>query len=245
LAVEVKSDMQTLMDHNCSVPLYKQIVKSINRKITTGEYPINSRIPSEVSLMEEYGVSRITIRTAITELVEDGVLERIQGKGTFVNSPKSLYQADDRIGFSRSCQMSGKIPKTELLKIEKIIPSESIGSFLGIPDGDHIICSKRLRYVDDYPTMIETNYYPLKFEFLFSENLNNSLFAIMAKHGLYIGDAIRTLEVCTPTREEIAILGLSTSKALLLFKDKQFDKEGKPLFFSKQIYRTDRMKFYL
>ena len=181
----------------------------------------------------------------MSELVEDGVLERRRGKGTFVATPKSLYSADDRIGFTRSCMISGKVPMTKLISLEVQFPTEKIARFLEQSEHDEVICSRRLRYVDGNPAMLETNYYPMSYKFLFEENLNNSLFDILARHNIVVADGLRTIEICEPTLEEMHILNMKSRGSLLLFKDRQLDEKRRPLFFSKQLYCTDRMKFYL
>lgn len=233
------------LNHNSSVPLYKQIIKGITDSIASHEYEIGDKLPTENELMARYGVSRITVRTAMSELVEDGVLERRRGKGTFVATPKSLYSADDRIGFTRSCMISGKVPMTKLISLEVQFPTEKIARFLEQSEHDEVICSRRLRYVDGNPAMLETNYYPMSYKFLFEENLNNSLFDILARHNIVVADGLRTIEICEPTLEELHILNMKSRRSLLLFKDRQLDEKRRPLFFSKQLYCTDRMKFYL
>ena len=77
------------------IPMYKQIVNLLNEKIEKGELKPGDKLPSEAELMEAYSVSRITIRSAISELEEDGLVIRSRGKGTFIASKKAMYSADD------------------------------------------------------------------------------------------------------------------------------------------------------
>ena len=80
------------------IPMYKQIVNLLNEKIEKGELKPGDKLPSEAELMEAYSVSRITIRSAISELEEDGLVIRSRGKGTFIASKKAMYSADDTVG---------------------------------------------------------------------------------------------------------------------------------------------------
>lgn len=89
------------------IPMYKQIVNLLNEKIEKGELKPGDKLPSEAELMEAYSVSRITIRSAISELEEDGLVIRSRGKGTFIASKKAMYSADDTVGFTHSCQQEG------------------------------------------------------------------------------------------------------------------------------------------
>lgn len=239
--------MTQLINPNSNVPMYKQVLNVISNQIQSGELKAEDRLPSEIDLMKKFGVSRITIRAAIAELVEEGVLVRSQGKGTFVASPKTLYKANDGYGFTYSCRLAGKTPATKLISKEIIYPSSQDIEFFGIQETDKIICTKRLRFVDDEPTMIETNHYPAaSFSFLMGENLEGSLFELLEKkYNIHVYESLRTLEVYFPTKEEASLLGIKNNTPLLLFKDMQKDSNDKPLFISRQIYCTERLKFYL
>ncbi len=237
--------MTDLINPNSIIPMYKQVLDILKSRITDQEYTPGSKLPSEADLMKQFGVSRITVRTAINELVEDGVLERSQGKGTFVALPKSTHPADDSIiGFSRSCILAGKTPSTRLLSIEWTFPTEKQAALWNITTKDRIIRSKRLRYVDDKPAMIEVNHYPASFSYLFQEDLNHSLFEALRRHNYVYKVSVRTLETCFPTSEEASLLEIKTTVPLLLFRDRHEDSQGRPSFLSKQLYNTQNLKFY-
>lgn len=68
--------------------LYSQVMEKLRKKILTGEYQVNSKLPSELELMKIFNVSRVTLRKAIEGLVNDGIVEKVQGIGTFVRKPK-------------------------------------------------------------------------------------------------------------------------------------------------------------
>ncbi len=238
--------MSTKVNPNSIVPMYKQVLNILTEQIKKGQLKPGDKLPSEAALMNQYEVSRITIRGAITELVEEGILERSQGKGTFVATPKSLYTAKDDFGFTRSCILAGKKPTTKLLSSEMIYPSQNYIDYFGIKETQKILCTKRLRFVDEEPTMIETNHYAPTLEFLLNESLEGSLFELLGtKYNIYVDESVRTVEVYIATKEDAALLKVKNNTPLLLFKDRQKDSEGKPLFISRQVYCTERLKFYL
>lgn len=238
--------MTETINHNSDVAMYKQLTGIILSYIERGQLKAGDKVPSETELLQKYKVSRITVRAAISELVEDGVLVRSQGKGTFVASPKSLYEANDHIGFTRSCLLAGKTPSTKLLKAELVYPSASVKKFLNTADDEKVIMTERLHSVDNEPISIETNHYPLSFNFLLNEDLERSLFELLQdKYHIVIAHSERTLEVCFPTAYEAKLLSIKKSTPLLLFKDKQTGSDNKPLFLSKQVYCTENLKFYL
>ena len=138
------------------IPMYKQIVNLLNEKIEKGELKPGDKLPSEAELMEAYSVSRITIRSAISELEEDGLVIRSRGKGTFIASKKAMYSADDTVGFTHSCQQEGKQATTKVVDVSWIYPTMSDTQYLDIEEDTTILCTKRLRFVDDVPTMKPT-----------------------------------------------------------------------------------------
>lgn len=236
---------EQVIKHNIVVPLYKQIASIIINRIKNNELKYGEKIPSETELANEFNVSRITIRSAISDLVENGIVERRQGKGTFVCEPKGIYQANDEYGFSRSCLNAGKKPKTELLKLEYTLPPPSVKDFLNLQEDELILHSCRLRYVDNVPTLIEKNYYPHSLSFLLKEDLNTSLYSILHKHNISVVTKNRYLDVSKATKEEADLLGIKPGSPLLLFTDELLDSNGNPLYYSKQLYCAERLKFYL
>jgi len=233
---------------NSAVPMYRQISSILSEKITEGELVPGDRLPTELDLAQEYNVSRITVRAAIKELEDDGLVQRAQGKGTFVCKTKDPYflrQGDDLYGFTHACQMSGKEPKTELITMDYVLPSKKIQTFLNLSSGEKALFSSRLRYADNVPILIEYNYFIPTLSFLFDENLNGSLFSVLNKHGYLVCTKMRNLEICCPTKEEASLLQIKPASPLLLFTDQQTSSDGSPLYVSKQLYCTEKLTFFL
>lgn len=250
------------LDFESAVPLYKQIVQIITSDIETGKLKFGEKLPSELELAEIFGVSRITIRTSVDELQKLGVVKRSRGKGTFVEkqaetvvlerkkdtfvtAEMAQYNNERRVGFTHSCKLAGKIATTNVLDISWMYPNVLDMDFFKIEEDEQIIASTRLRYIDGIPTTIEKNHYKKQFEYLFYEDLSDSLYEIYRNHGIEFGENIRTLEVAYADQQEAALLNIKKGDALLLFTDMVKDCEGNPLYISKQIYYTERLKFYL
>lgn len=250
------------LNPDSSTPLYKQIVKIMNSEIKQGELKAGERMPSESELTEIFGVSRITVRAAIDKLQDTGMVKRSRGKGTFVNaeigfqthsrekgtivtSEMAKYSEENRVGFTHSCALAGKMATTELLNISWMYPNVSDIEFLKVDEDELVLSTKRLRFVDSVPTIIETNHYTKEFAFLEKEDLSGSLYEILIKHGIKMGKSIRTLEVCYADQQEAMELGVKKGNALLLFTDMLKSQEEKPLYISRQVYCTERLKFYL
>jgi GntR family transcriptional regulator len=235
-----------MIEANSVIPLYKQIVHALRDQITAGVYSPGDKLPSEAELMETFGVSRITVRSALKELEEAGLLVRARGKGTFVSAgEKQLYAADDQESFSRSCQLAGKTASTKVIELGYVYPTLRDAKFLGVDDQVAVLRSRRLRFVDGVPTLLETNCFAASLAFLEYEDLSGSLMGVLEEHGIALGRNIRTLEVCTATDYEASCLNVEEGSPLLLFVDKRYGANDQPLFISRQVYCTERLKFYL
>ncbi|UFJ39937.1 GntR family transcriptional regulator [Brevibacillus humidisoli] len=103
-------------------PLYEQLMDAIKKDINEGVYSIGAQLPAETELCEKYGVSRITTRRAITELVEQGILRKLHGKGTFVTSNKLKRELIAVNGFTEFLLQSGKDPHIRILS-KKVVPA--------------------------------------------------------------------------------------------------------------------------
>lgn len=234
------------MNPNSEVALYKQLAQILISRIQTEDLKPGDKLPTETELVEQYHVSRITVRAALKNLEEDGVLVRSQGKGTFVASPKAYFKADDHVGFTKSCMLIGKFPGTKLLKREHVLPTASVRDFLQIGENEKVIMTERLHFVDHRPIAIETNYYANTLGFILTEDLEGSPFELLkSKYHISAEHRDRTLAVCTATTYEAGLLELKRRTPLLLFKDRLVDGNNTPLYFSKQVYCTENMEFYI
>lgn len=122
------------------MPLYLQVVGNIKYAIDSGKYKVGDKIPTEAELGEQYGVSRITVRRAVSELVEAGYLVKQQGRGTFVKSSRDLMMVQHRTdlevqSFSEACRNSGYAPGSIETEhgVREAAPDEC--AFLGLSEG--------------------------------------------------------------------------------------------------------------
>ena len=146
-----------------AVPLYKQIVHDLVSRIESGVYSEGDKLPTETELMEEYGVSRITVRSAIKELEDADIVERTRGKGTFVTTTRNAYAADDQESFTHSCIQENKKPSTVVLEVAWIYPTLRDVRFLQVQEDENILQTRRLRLVDGVPVSLKSRALPGRF----------------------------------------------------------------------------------
>jgi len=148
------------LNRNTPMPLYFQVAENIREKITQNIYQLGKHIPTETQLQNEYNVSRETIRKAISDLVAEGLIEKVRGKGTFVVEPKIVHRIGSIYGCTEEMLGRGMVPSTKLLEIVELSPPESMRIEMRLTGSAKIIKLKRLKYADNKPVAILTSYIP-------------------------------------------------------------------------------------
>lgn len=150
-----------MLEANHATPLYQQLQNSLRNDLLNGVYAAGDRMPSEAELEQAYGVSRITVRRAIAELEKQGLLERKQGKGTFVCHHKAEWNMNSIGGFTESLSGEGH-RVSRVIHGKQIIAAEDwMAEALAIPPGAKVIELKRTLYSDQEAILYDECYYPL------------------------------------------------------------------------------------
>ncbi|MDY3918335.1 MAG: GntR family transcriptional regulator [Candidatus Limivivens sp.] len=223
------------LNKDSSVALYQQLVNEIKEQIQSGELKAGDRLMTEVELSREYDISRITVRKAIEILVDEEILIKKQGIGTFVAEKKLTRDAGIFMGFTRSCILDGKTPGTRLLSADLTPVNASDRKNLGLGEEEKVIRIRRLRFCDGVPVVLEENHFSQKYAFLLGEDLEGSLYEILEKHGIYASAGRRKLSICYANREESELLQVSENDALLMMKDTCTTSSGEAVHTCKSI----------
>ena len=174
--------MELLQDHN--EPLYLQLKKILRTAVVNGEYVPGQQIPTEQELMKQYNVSRITVRRAIQELINEKYLIKSQGKGTFVSQTRLSRELVKLKSFTEGCEDNHQVAKSQVLSVTVDKANKHDISRLGVSAEDKVIHITRLRFRDDVPFLIEHSYYPYpQYELLLHHNLSGSIYAILKDAG--------------------------------------------------------------
>ncbi|HLR43340.1 MAG TPA: GntR family transcriptional regulator [Pseudogracilibacillus sp.] len=239
--------MNKLLNHETFEPLYHQLKNIIRGKIETGEWEPGDKISSENDLRNEYKISRNTVQKAVDELVQDGVLERKQGKGTFVSRPKIEQSLTSFYSFSKVMESQGMNPKDIILSINVEKADKTVSKRLQIEPSDEVFALKRLRYANDEPIILETSYLPKKYiQNLSLENLeNHSLYGFLeVYHDITVVKAKETFEPVIVRQHESELLQIKPGSPCLLLDRLAYDTQGRTIEFCRSIVRGDRCRFY-
>lgn len=239
------STSRSQLDPSSSIPLYRQLANIIRESIESGEFRQDMQIPTESILSQQYVVSRITVRKALEELTDEGLLIRRQGKGTFVNTDESVQTNYPFMPFNEAVRQAGKNPGTKLVSYSLESSNRKVAKFLGLEAGSEIIQLKRLRFADSVPISMETDFFPPDFDFLASESLVGSSSEILRSHNILPLHGINTISICYANEEEANLLDVEQDAPLLYVYSEIRDQNQKPIQVSKQIIRSEYYKLII
>ena len=232
------------LDQTSIVPLYKQLKDKIKDAILDGSLKPNQKIPSELELSQTYQISRITVRNAISELVDEDLLEKKQGKGTFVCTPKIDVRSPN---FTMMCVTNHKVPSSKIIKIVKQPASERDIRELNLAPGAEVIYLLRLLFADGEPVMVEHNFFPERFSKLLETDLSDtSLYAFLREqYGVYFNGASKSIQIAEPTELEAELLGISLSTPMMMIREIVYSSTDEPIHRTKQYLLGDRFKYVI
>ena len=236
-----------MLKQDSMTPLYVQLMNEVENSIKNGEYKPGDKLLTETEMAKKYGVSLITVRKAIGSLMEQGLVVRKQGKGTFVTKPKLSRNMKKLQSFSEMCAQMGVIPGAKMLENSLVSADMKIAAALGIEPGSNVVKIVRLRYADQEPVQIETSYFPIQYAFLLDAKFDdNSLFDhLREKSGVQVASSEKLIELCRATAEEAELLGVKKGDALLLVRSTAYDKNGEPMYAGAQVINGDRFTLYV
>ena len=236
-----------MLDKGSHLPLHQQLKAAIEDRILSGEWLPDTQVPSERELCEQYQISRITVRQALSALVMEGRLIRTQGRGTFVASPRIEQQLTQLTGFTQDMRARGKRPSAQVLEADCIAALPTVSRALKIKVGETVIMLKRLRLADGEPVAIETAYLPEnRCRGLLKEQLaTRSLYDILTKkYDLKPVRATQQMEAIACPSAEARLLGTRRGAPVLHIHRTTYDRDGRPFELVESFYRGDRYTFY-
>jgi len=230
------------------LPRYYQLKEIIGEKIRGGDWPEGRLIPSERELCEQYGISRMTARQSITELVKEGFLYREQGKGTFVARPKIIQRLMKLTGFTQDMRAREWQPGAKVLGAEMWLADEIIAKILRIKPGQPVFKLNRLRLANGEPLGLETTCISfIGCEKLLDEDLaGQSLYALLEqKYGLPMSAAEQELEAGLASDQDADLLEIAPGGPVLHIRRTTYTERGQVIEYAQSVYRGDKYKFYV
>ncbi len=224
-------------------PKYRRLLHSLRSESQRGIYQLHDRIPSEKELGERFEVSRVTVRRALRELTEEGLLVRYQGKGTYVSMPKIQRDLRSVTSFHASCRMMGLKGSARVILRQLVQPTARDIREMQLTGKEPVIEVRRLCLADGVPVMLEINHFAPTYAWLLDEDLSGSLYQMLSERGVEPDKAIHEISLCRADEEDARWLDTAKGEALLRVEETIFDQKGNPLHTSCQHIRGDRFTF--
>ncbi len=228
------------------IPKYHRLKEVMLQRMADGTWPPGALIPAEPELCNEFGISRITVRKAVGDLVREGRLRAVQGKGTFVTTPKLPERFVQRaFGIYEDMARRGLRLTTVVLRQEVIQAPADVAARLAIPRGDPVHVIERVRSVEDEKLLVSTTYIPeaLCPDLADDDLSSGSLYRLLReRYGLKIGWGTRSLEAVAASQWEAKLLDLALASPLLLLDTVACLPDGRPFEYSRVLHRGDRAR---
>ena len=225
------------LSRNSFEPLYYQIRENLREKIHNHEYAPGSMIPTEAELCEYYGVSRVTVRRAILDLVQEGLLTRGQGKGTFVAESYGLTKVNGVQSFTQELLGVNLRPAAKVLSCRVRPAGQSLRQILELPEGEQVITISRLRLANHEPCMVEVMNFPYRLVAgLEREDLTQSVYQLLKnRYGCEIVNARDVMEAIIVGEYESRLLELPMPSAGMRSNRTGFDAMNRPVEYTTHI----------
>jgi len=240
---KLPSDFFLDLDRSSPIPLYFQIAKRLETAIADEELPAGSRLENEISIGQRFGLSRPTVRRAIQELVDKGLLVRRRGIGTQVVHGQ-VTRGVELTSLHDDLNRTGQRPATKVIHFEKSTADEQTAAALGIPDGSPVVHVVRLRLADGVPIAVLDNTLPGEFGDLGADDFAQyGLYQLMRARGITLRVAKQRIGARTATAEESRLLSLPKGAAVLTMSRTAFDNSGRAVEFGQHCYSPDLYSF--
>lgn len=235
-----------MLIYGADMPLYAQLKNLIKFRIASGQLKAHDLLPGERRLMHDYGLSRTTVRQALSELVSEGVLYRRHGKGTFV-APRRLEQnLATLMGFAEELHARGINPQVRVLTASMCQAPPEAASHLGLPPGEEVAFIERLISVDGEPLFVDRTYLvaPVGPSVLGADLAKEPIYTVVEHLGYPIREGTQTIAAVSLTDAESRLLQVRRgSPALLIRRITYVQAVSSPIEYTEALYRADRYQY--
>jgi GntR family transcriptional regulator len=223
------------------IPVYVQIREALRNNITSGLLKRGERLPPEHELATKFSVSRMTIRESIEDLVDQGLLYRRHGVGTFVAFPHLERDHTRLTSFFDKAQEEGVHVRAELLSLEVMPAKAPVARALDLPPSGQVICIKTLRYADEVPVTVHEAYVPQEpFAGIVNDNVEAlHLWSLMEKYGYKVKRAVQRLEARAADKGLAALMKIKEGAPILYKERTVYAADGTPVEFTYCYNRGD------
>ena len=231
------------LERSSPLALYQQMAVRLENDIGRGRLRPSQKLPSEIELMAQYGVSRVTVRQAVDLLVRRGLAVRRQGKGTFISGPTLTHDLHELRGIYETLQATGLSLRTKLIDFSAQVPPERVRKLLG--GRKRLMHLKRLYYVGNRPLGLLLCWLPPGAErFSFADAERNTIYGLLREMNLDVNRA--DLKIGGRAAGRLArMLGCAAAAPLLELERISYGTDDTPCEITEFYVRSDGYNFTL
>ncbi len=226
--------------------LYSRVESVLASEITDGDRKVGDQLPTEDSLIARFGVSRITVRRAVQNLVSRGLVEIRRGKGTFVAAPKIAHELTELSGFVEDMHALGRKPTARVIAKEIVAADAAVAKHLALTKGERVVRIRRVRIADGIPLSFDETYLPLEIgKKVISDNLKvEPIFSLLErKYRVPLIEAEYKLDAVAAESEVAAALKVKERSPIFRIERTSYSTGGRPVDYEKLHYRGDLVQF--
>jgi len=226
--------------------LYSRVEAVLAGEIADGDLKVADQLPTEDSLIARFGVSRITVRRAIQNLVSRGLVEIRRGKGTFVAVPKITQELTELSGFVEDMHALGRKPTARMIGKEIVAADATVASQLALTKGERVVRIRRVRLADGIPLSFDETFLPLEIgKKIVTNNLKVEpiFFLLERKYDVPLIEADYKLDAVAAETEIAAALKIKQRSPVFRIERTSYSTGGRPVDYERLHYRGDLVRF--
>jgi GntR family transcriptional regulator len=226
--------------------LYSRVETVLANEIADGDLKVGDQLPTEDSLIARFGVSRITVRRAIQNLVSRGLVEIRRGKGTFVAAPKITQELKELSGFVEDMHALGRRPTARVVSKEIVTADATVAGQLALMKGERVVRIRRVRLADGIPLSYDETYLPLEIgEKIITNNLKaEPIFSLLErKYDVPLIEAEYKLDAVAADTEVAAALKVKQQSPIFRIERTSYSTGSRPVDYERLYYRGDLVRF--
>src|SRR6201984_2483106 len=227
-------------------PLYERVESVLAGDIAAGSLSPETQLPTEEGLIERFKVSRTTVRKAIQNLIERGLVEVRRGKGTFVTQPKITQELTELTGFVEDMQALGRTPTAHLLEKRVVAADETVAHHLALAPGTLVVRLQRVRLADGVAMSFDETYLPRELGEKTAENDLEAepVFALLEnKYDTPLVEAEYNLEAAAADPVAAQPLQVPVGSPIFLIERTSYTTGNRPIDYERLHYRGDLIRF--
>jgi GntR family transcriptional regulator len=226
--------------------LYSRVETVLANEIADGDLKVGDQLATEDSLIARFGVSRITVRRAVQNLVSRGLVEIRRGKGTFVAAPKITQDLKELSGFVEDMHALGRKPTARVISKEIVTADAAVAGQLALTKGERVVRIRRVRLADGIPLSYDETYLPLEIgKKIITNNLKaEPIFSLLErKYDVPLIEAEYKLDAVAADTEVAAALKVEQRSPIFRIERTSYSTGSRPVDYERLYYRGDLVRF--